>query len=232
LLMFSGIAIFYYYQHNPNTMPKGGLDANHVLGYFVATELSSPLSGLIIACLMGSTMSMLAASYASMATMLVKDFIERLGYLPKINSSQMWLSKGSTAAFGIAGLLLALFMQSTSKGVTDNINEALMVWGTLWFILLMAYLFGTQTKWMKARAMWWAMLIGIVLNLGATWFLYYDTLPSDRISFIWVGFPGFMLACTIAVVLNVIFEGLPGRAKNSEDTAVCISGKVTERPGE
>ena len=208
--------MFYYYQHNPSALPQGGhLDANHVMGYFVSTELPSPLPGLIIAGLLAAMMSTLAAAYTGMATMLVKDFIERGGLLPKTNLKQLLLSRVCTAGFGMLGVAMAIFMQIAGKGVTDNLVEALTVWGTLWFTLLLAYLFGTQTKWMKARAMWYAMIIGIVLNIASTWFLYYKSPPDERISFMWVGWPGFIIAGLIAVVLNVYFEGWPKKSEKA-----------------
>ena len=225
-LAFCGLGLFYYYNQNPTALPQGQkLDANHVLGYFVSTELPSPMPGLIIAGMLAAMMGSLAAGYMSMSTMLVKDFIERANRMPKFYSQQILVSRICTGFFGICGIALAVFMQSAGKGVTDNLVEALTVWGTLWFTLVMVYLFGTQTKWMKARAIWYSMLIGIALNIGSTWILFYNADPSNRISFIWVGWPGFILTCLIAIVLNFIFEGAPrwsSKAETSDKKIECV----------
>jgi len=204
--------MFYYYSNNPQALPQGGrLDANHVMGYFVGTEMPSPLPGLVIAGLLAALMSTLAAAYTSCSTMLVKDFLERVDLMPKTYTRQLLVSKAGIVFFGGLAIILAVFMQHAGKGVTDNLIEALTVWGTLWFTLLVAYIFGTQTKWMKARAIWYAMLIGIVLNVASTWFFYYRSAPDERISFIWVGWPGFILTCIIAILLNVTFERNNGK---------------------
>jgi Na+/proline symporter len=63
---------------------------------------------------------------------------------------------------------------------------------------------GVFTRWATARAAVAALAVGIVINLILPWPLYYSVPAAERISFIWVGVPGWIIAAVVLVVGSLL----------------------------
>ena len=79
LLMLAGIglAIFSFYSHFPERIPAG-LEPDKWFPYFIVHELSTGVSGLVIAGLFAATMSSISSGVNSITAACVTDFYRRL----------------------------------------------------------------------------------------------------------------------------------------------------------
>ena len=54
----------------------------------------------------------------------------------------------------------------------------------------------------------WATLLGLLtglaINLMLPWFLYYGAPPDQRISFAWVGLPGWIATLVVVVLVSLL----------------------------
>ncbi|MGH8021711.1 MAG: hypothetical protein ACREIA_26205 [Opitutaceae bacterium] len=93
------------------------------------------------------------------------------------------------------------------RGVETTVLEVARVWAALRLVLLAVMLGGIFTSWITARAALLALVLGIGCNLLAPYLLYYRAPAEDRISFVWIGMPGFLLAGMILVLVS-LFDSL------------------------
>lgn len=78
-----------------------------------------------------------------------------------------------------------------------------VIWTGLWGVLLVVVVAGIFTKWVTARGATSALILGILINLYTPWLLYYGTPEAERISFIWVGVPGWLAAFVTVVAVSL-----------------------------
>ncbi len=103
-----GTALFVYYQHNPERMnPLLPIDATFPL--FIAAELPSGLTGLIIAGIFAAAMATLSSIINSVSTLASVDFYERLVKNPDPARSVRF-AEWMTVAAGLVGIAFALLL--------------------------------------------------------------------------------------------------------------------------
>ena len=129
LIFFSlGTALYVFYKANPGLLgPAHKTDA--ILPWFVALQLPSGVSGLVIAGLFAASMSSLDSSMNSAATALTTDFLKR--FRPGVND-RTWLrvARGLTLALGVIGTGTALLMASSDiKSLWDQWTKILGLFG-------------------------------------------------------------------------------------------------------
>lgn len=124
VFFFMGIALWAFYQSHAGALPAG-TRPDAVLPVFVARELPTGLSGLVIAAVAAATMSTLSANLNSAASAITTDFYQRLflGNLgnqamrSKIAKQRILLcGKVSTIAVGILGGAMALWLANAEIG--------------------------------------------------------------------------------------------------------------------
>jgi Na+/proline symporter len=94
-------------------------------------------------------------------------------------------------------------MLLASRGVESTVLEVSQIWNGLWLILLVVILGGILTTWVTRRAALIALLVGVGCNLVAPYLLYYRVPAAERISFVWVGIPGFLAAAMLLVGISL-----------------------------
>lgn len=110
LFCFIGSALFVYYQLNPNRLPESMLQSglgDQIFPYFIAHELPTGLTGLLIAAIFAAGMSTISTSVNSAATIIFTDFMPRFADQLADKAalkSLRWLS----LLFGLGGTLIAL----------------------------------------------------------------------------------------------------------------------------
>jgi SSS family transporter len=198
LFYFTGVLLFFYF--NNFTAPPG-VEADGMLGYFINQFLPSPLPGLIAAALLAALMSTFDSTLNSLSTVFAVDVLQRRGWVaPDVDLLQ--LGKRLTLGWGVVMLGLALFLAQASRGVESTIAEVASILTCLWGVLLVVVMAGIFTRWATARAATWALLLGGLINLYVPWKLYYGTAPEERISFVWVGVPGWIAALVVIAIVS------------------------------
>ena len=129
LLFFGvGTALFVFYAEYPERLdPAFKTDA--IFPLFISRELPAGLSGLVVAGIFAAAQSTISTSMNSMSTAVVTDFVR-----PFAGSWQertyLWLGRGLTVAFGVAGVWLAvLFASADIKSLWDQFMTILGLLG-------------------------------------------------------------------------------------------------------
>jgi Na+/proline symporter len=199
LFYFTGVLLFFYF--NSVATPPADVAADGMLGYFINQFLPSPLPGLIAAALLAALMSTFDSTLNSLSTVFAVDVLQRRGWVAR-DANLLRLGKRLTLGWGAVMLGLALFLTQASRGVESTIVEVASILTCLWGVLLVVIMAGTFTRWATARAASWALLLGGLVNLFVPWKLYYGTPPDERISFVWVGVPGWIVALLVVAFVS------------------------------
>jgi sodium-coupled monocarboxylate transporter 8/12 len=202
LFYFSGLLLFYYYR-GLNT-PPAGVHPDAMLGYFISTHLTAPWPGVIVVALLAALMSTLDSTISSLSTIVSVDFVERLKPSLVERIGMFRLGRILTVVWGVIVTVVALVIMTASESIESTIAELAIVWASLWGVLLVVVLGGVFTKWVTARAAVAALGAGIVINLILPWPLYYAVPAADRISFVWVGVPGWIITALVLVGVSLL----------------------------
>ena len=113
-----GVALWTFYQSHPGALPPGA-KPDAVLPIFIARELPTGLSGLVLAAVAAATMSTLSANLNSAASAITTDFYRRLvGGASGATSERSLLlcAKISTVVVGLLGGGFALWLANADIG--------------------------------------------------------------------------------------------------------------------
>ncbi|MGY1410812.1 MULTISPECIES: sodium:solute symporter family transporter [unclassified Luteimonas] len=103
-----GTALWMYYRNNPERLnPLLPIDATFPL--FIAAELPSGVTGLIIAGIFAAAMSTLSSIINSVGTLVSVDFYQKLAKAPNEKTS-VRVAEWAGVMVGVAGILIALVM--------------------------------------------------------------------------------------------------------------------------
>ena len=106
-----GVALWTFYQSHAGALPAG-TKPDAVLPVFIARELPTGLSGLVLAAVAAATMSTLSANLNSAASAFTTDFYRRLWK----GRNELLCGKICTVAVGVAGGLFALWLANADIG--------------------------------------------------------------------------------------------------------------------
>ena len=130
-----GVALWTFYQSHPGALPVG-TKADAVLPVFIARELPTGLSGLVLAAVAAATMSTLSANLNSAASAITTDFYQRLFHCGRTPSqseqpndrSLLFCGKVSTVVVGLLGGAFALWLANADvKNIYDEFQRFLGV---------------------------------------------------------------------------------------------------------
>lgn len=222
LFYLCGLLLFFYF--NSLTTPPAGVHPDQILGYFINQHLPTPLPGLITAALLAALMSSFDSTLNSLSTVFAVDILQRRQWI-RPDADLLSLGKRLTLGWGALMLGCALFMTYAGRGIESTVAEVNSIWTSLWGVLLVVVMAGIFTNRATARGATWALILGGIVNLVSPWQLYYNTPAAERISFVWVGVPGW----AVAIVTIVVVSLLDGR-KNRELAG--LTWCTTRAPGD
>ena len=117
-----GVALWTFYQSHAGALPVG-TKPDAVLPIFIARELPTGISGLVLAAVAAATMSTLSANLNSAASAITTDFYRRLKVEKRAGGGQRNLSrdllmcgKVSTVVVGLLGGAMALWLANAEIG--------------------------------------------------------------------------------------------------------------------
>lgn len=199
-----GVGLFYYYRAlHPERLPAS-VGPDQVLGHFIVTELPSPLPGLVLAALLASLMSTTSSAINSSATVIYRDGIVRLRWATLGGARETLICKALSVAVGVAAVGVGLLMTFGSSNTTGSVLEVNTIWSGVTSVLLAAFLLGVLAPFVSAAPMFIGCLAGAACSLWLPFFFYYNVPPAHRISFAWLGVPGFVVAVVVAVFLSLL----------------------------
>ncbi|UGQ46721.1 sodium:solute symporter [Massilia endophytica] len=151
-----GTALYTYYKSHPERMnPLLNVDATFPL--FIAAELPTGITGLIIAGILAAAMATLSGIMNSVATLASVDFYEKLVKNPTPKKSVVF-AEAATVATGLIGIAAALLLSRFNAHSLFDVSIELA--GLLSGGFAGAYTLGMFTR----RANWQGVAIGIVCS--------------------------------------------------------------------
>jgi SSS family transporter len=148
-----GTALFAFYKSHPERMnPLLGIDATFPL--FIAAELPTGVTGLIIAGILAAAMATLSGIMNSVATLASVDFYEKLVKNPTPKKSVLF-AEIATVATGVIGIVAALWLSRFNSHSLFDVSIELA--GLLGGGFAGAYTLGMFTR----RANWQGVAFGI-----------------------------------------------------------------------
>jgi SSS family transporter len=151
-----GTALYAYYKSHPERMnPLLNVDATFPL--FIAAELPTGITGLIIAGILAAAMATLSGIMNSVATLASVDFYEKLVKHPTPRKSVLF-AELATVATGLVGIAAALLLSRFNAHSLFDVSIELA--GLLSGGFAGAYTLGMFTR----RANWQGVAIGILCS--------------------------------------------------------------------
>ncbi len=214
LLGAVGLGLFAFYQQSPEQL-EAGIEKDHVMVFFAATQLPPGFAGLMIAAIFATTMSSVDSGINSMSTACVVDIYRRWIHPPvgteleelsaQEKGSELTLARGLTAFWGIVGTAMALFvMPHAGSIVLMSVKVMGLFTGPLLGIFLLA-LFTRKTRDLPC-------LSGALAGWSITAYLAFAT----EMTFWWWS----PLGCTITVLVGWILSVLTSRPPAAQQEQV------------
>lgn len=158
MFMFVGTCVWGFYQVTGETIPASITKADQMFPYFLSQHLPPGVLGLLLACLTGSAMTMLASDLNSMAVVAVEDFYR--AFRPRsTDQERLVAAKAFVVATGLANIGTALLLvQSKGSALSSWFAVSAIASGGLMGLFFLA--------WMSERATPAGVYCGIAANLG------------------------------------------------------------------
>lgn len=119
LTLFLGVSLSAWIDLAPSGagVPKG----DRVLPAFLGTRLPTGVAGLLLAAVLGASMSSLDTPIHSTSTAFLVDFVRRFSKRPPTPRAELLWARVATAGFGIAATLGALYAAWHSKDILKTL---------------------------------------------------------------------------------------------------------------
>ena len=196
-----GVALWTFYQSHPGLLQEG-VKPDAVLPIFIARELPTGMSGLVLAAVAAATMSTLSANLNSAASAITTDFYKRLkvekageGMQGNSEHNLLLCGKISTVVMGLLGGAMALWLANADIGnIYDQFQRFL---GILTGGLGCLFFMGIFMKRVDGRG----ATCGLVANYAVCFGL--DLLPwSGKPHLLLFGFLGMLVCLSVAVICS------------------------------
>lgn len=190
----AGTALFAFYKTHPALLHPG-VQTDATFAWFIAEQLPSGVSGLVVAGVFAAAMSTLSSSMNSIATAIVTDFYAR--FTPQATDDRkMRLARRLTLLLGVVGTLVALLMATFEiKSLWDLFLQVLGLFGGG---LAGVFALGIFTR----RAHGKGVLVGVVASAAVLFFVQRYT----RIHFFLYAAIGFATCCLIGYVASRLWR--------------------------
>ncbi len=163
MLLFIGLGLFAFYQHNPQLAPSGKADS--VLPVYVMQCLPAGISGLLISAIFAAAMSSMDSGINSLATVIENDLIKPFRKRPRTEHYDVNQARLLTLGLGVLATMLAF-------GITrmSNIIDAFaMFMGLFNAPVLALFIMG----FVATHARFQAWVVSVVLAVSGTLLLKF-----------------------------------------------------------
>ena len=185
LFYLIGTGLYVFYHSHPERMnPMLPVDATFPL--FIAAELPTGVTGLMIAGLFSAAMATSSSILNSVSTMVSVDFYEKIAKKPS-QAFSIRLAEWVTVIAGLIGIGLAILLSRFS--INSFLDTSIELVGLFGGAFGGAYTLGMFTR----RANWQGVLIGMIVSFVITFAVWWMHLVH----------PFLYLACSILVSIVV-----------------------------
>ena len=185
LFYLIGTGLYVFYHSHPERMnPLLPIDATFPL--FIAAELPTGVTGLMIAGLFSAAMATSSSILNSVSTMVSVDFYEKIAKKPS-QAFSIRLAEWVTVIAGLIGIGLAILLSRFS--INSFLDTSIELVGLFGGAFGGAYTLGMFTR----RANWQGVLIGMIVSFVVTFAVWWMHLVH----------PFLYLACSILISIVV-----------------------------
>lgn len=179
LFYFIGVALFVYYQVNPDPAVKILTEAKRLdslYPYFVVNHMPAGVAGLVIAAIFAAAMSTLSSSMNSSSAVCIEDFYKRFFAKDRDDEHHLRVAKWMSLVWGILMVGTALLFMVMHLEQAQKTWSKVMAISTCGILGLMALAF------LSWRIRWWAALAGIGSSYAVLalliWFVQVKPSPA------------------------------------------------------
>jgi SSS family solute:Na+ symporter len=177
---------------------------------FIATELPTPIPGLILSAMLAAIMSTLDSGINSLATVAVKDFYLRFYRPGATEREQVIFSRLVTLVTGLLAILIGLGLSMSADDLGTSVLETSMAWMSLSVALPPVFLLGMLSRRATPKDALVQLVTGWLITAAMLlWHLLSRNYPEGGISFMMVGIPGPVLSLGIGWMLSRRHASLP-----------------------
>ncbi|MFT4032499.1 MAG: sodium:solute symporter [Siphonobacter sp.] len=167
-------------------------DTNYIFLEFVVKYLPEGVVGLLIAIIFLASMGSISAAINSLTSSFVVDIYRRMWVKEASESHYVWVSKLSTAIWGI--LCIAVAMYASRVG---SLLEAVNILGSLFYgTVLGVFVVAFYFRQIGANATFWAAVL--------TEFIVVICWKLELMAFLWLN----VIGCVVLVVFGLLFSVL------------------------
>ncbi len=189
--------------NNPQAVVE---DRDYVFITFVMRYLPVGIVGLLLAVIFSAAMSSTASELNALATTSMVDIYKRNFVQDATDRHYLLASKGFTILWGGIALLFA-----ATANLFENLIQAVNIIGSLFYgTILGIFLVAFFMKWVKARSVFWAGLLGELLVVALFVMTQYDIsfelfgfTVSISIAYLWLNLIGCMLVMALAGIFQI-----------------------------
>jgi sodium-coupled monocarboxylate transporter 8/12 len=215
LFYITGTILYGYYRTFPDRAPQFVNSAlvpaiaqhgtgekllnDRLLPFFVTRELPSPLPGLLIAAILGSTIAVFSAGINALATSALMDL--RRGTGSESEGKGVGAARVLTIAFGVAPTLLALFVIPHFGSLIEAIGRIAGLFGGP---LLGVFFLGAISRRATGAGTLIGAAVGAVAGVAVS---FSKQLFNYPISFLWIAFVSALVTYVVGVAHSFLKVG-------------------------
>ena len=147
----------------------------------------------------------MAGAASGLVTVFFKDIVVLVKPTIIGTPSEMTWCRALTIGCGILAVSVAIMMLLLKQNARTTVMEVITVWGSLWPILLVAFLYGVTTRWASGKAVFVTMMVSGFISIFFPYVMYYLVSPENQWGFQWLLWPGLLFALSLVPILSKIW---------------------------
>jgi SSS family solute:Na+ symporter len=204
--MLIGSLLWSFYRVTGEKLPSTIHKADQVFPHFLVTHIPAGLSGLFIAALLGSAMSMLSSDMNCLAAVAVEDFYN----LSRPQSNDRQRLKAGKAIVVLSGFAAAgsawVLAHSQGSALSLYYTITAIVAGGLAGLFLLAFLFERATR----RGAIAGIVANLLFTLWAVFTMGGKPIDMGRFNFPWHDYMIGAIGHIVLLAVGIVFSLLPG----------------------
>lgn len=195
IFFFIGTCLYVFFKTHPDMLSSTIENGDAIFPYYIYTQMSGPLIGLLIAGVFAAAMSTLSSSMNSAATAYAVDIHFRFGWSKNVN--ELKLAKLFTLIIGIIGIAFAIYLATFNiQSLWDEMQKILgLVLGCMGGLFLL----GLLTK--KANS------IGAVVGIFASIIVQFIMAKTQIVHLLLYAVTGFITCFIVGYISSLPFTG-------------------------
>lgn len=214
LLYMTGILLFSFFALSPDASAWRELRPDLAFPTFIANFLPSPLPGILLSALLSAIISTVDSGMNSLSAIFVKDIYKRFIKCNASEHEELRVARWATFAVGVFMIVMAVFISTLNEASTTTIFEATSIWSAIVLMLTVIYLLGVTTERVSGRQINILLVLALPVVVLASWFLYYNVEPDNRISFTITGNLGGLFVLLGGYACALFSRRSPGKNVN------------------